>query len=146
MSIALFSCRSIPDLDENTEMNFFTDGFISDHYFQVHVVEKTDLKTDSTLVKQRENSSIKANNALFIKIESEIKKYISQSYSSRMSEKEINDLFEKEIFKTEYSFLLRKGKIVYSYFDDKNSCILVYRIRQHNLKQYLDSVFDENNN
>ncbi len=141
--IILFSCKSVPRLDENTEMNFFTDGFISDHYFQVYAIEKTDLKKNTSIVKQRENSYIKANNILFPKIENEVKKYVRQSYSSSLSESEINKLFEKEIFKAEYSFLLRKGKIYYSYFNEDNSCILVYRIKQHNLKQYLDTVFLE---
>lgn len=128
-------------LEKQEASDFFSEGFLNQHCFQVLVTGKPG-KEEASLIDSREDAFYEAKSNIKNQTRNTLKEYIlKNNCKSLKNVKKIPDeLLTKSQFIQKLDEIIKSGTIVQEYYKKDNSAILVFRIVQKNLKNRLNSL------
>lgn len=141
VSLLFFSSCSASLLEKQKASDYFSEGFLNEHCFQV-LVKGTPSKEERGLIDARESAFFDAKSKIRSDSESALKQYILKNAcnsSGSMRKISPETLGDKKIQK-EIKEIIESGTTVQEYYHSNNSAILVYRITQKKLQKRLISM------
>jgi hypothetical protein len=131
-SLAIFGCKSIPEMSEEKATNITENGFLDNHHFQVIIKSKPD-ENNNGLVAKRESAITSARNIYQQAILNTMMEYVVNLENS-------NKLIHSEIYNKSNELknalfpYFKYGNDIAEYFDKFNNAYIIYRIQKKNLK------------
>ncbi len=144
IALILFcSAGCLPSLLSKEEAsNYFSEGFISPHCYQVLINKKPANKT-SGLINSRESAYFQAKSEIQRQSERSLVDYFLKE-TCRISERQKDPDSIKNIdlahFQKQTNKYLDSGRIVEEYYKKDKSVVLVYRITERNLQKKIASI------
>ncbi len=129
-------------LSKKDASDYFTEGFISPHCYQV-LINRKPAKDASGLVDSRESAYYQAREEIHQEAEKSLTAYIlkeSCGISERDKETEAMKSIDLAHIKKQTKKTVRSGRIAEEYYKKNKSVVLVYRITKRNLRKKITSV------
>ncbi len=123
-------------VDREKKQDYFSEGFLNRHCFQVLVKGKS-LKKNSGLIESRENAYYEAKSTIRLQAKRALKIYIKNHTCTPSKTGKTKSTMPPDALLNE---IIGSGSIVQEYYRRDKSVVLVYRIIEKKLKTKIDTM------